>query len=75
MSSLKQQLRKVTEGQSAKQQLLSNEERSLARENVSLKDANAKLREELWRTQERNKRLEEVCTCSWEFVEVIFGFF
>ena len=36
----------------------------MALENTNLKDANAKLREELSRMEERNKRLEEVEICS-----------
>ena len=60
VSSLQQQLQKVTETQVAKQQQRGREEGGVARENAELKDVNLRLREELWQMKERNGRLEEV---------------
>lgn len=61
VSSLQHQLRRVSEGQSTKQQHPAGSEGGcVTLENANLKDTNARLREELWRMQERNKKLEEV---------------
>lgn len=65
VSSLQQQLRKVIDSQTSKQQQqqLGREEGGLLHRNASLKDSNTRLTEELFRMKERNKRLEEVSEC------------
>lgn len=60
VSSLQQQLRKVTESQSSRQHLLGREEGGLLHHNASLKDSNTRLTEDLFRMKERNRKLEEV---------------
>ena len=72
VSSLQQQLKRVSEGQSVRQQqqLAGPEELSLSQENSRLRDDSARLREELCKTQERNKRLEEVSN-STPFIVVL----
>ena len=61
VSSLQQQLRKVTEVQAAKQhQQQGREGGNVTQEAAKLKDSNARLEEELWRMKERNRKLEEV---------------
>lgn len=61
VSSLQQQLRKVTEMQAAKQhQQQDKEGGNLVQETAKLKDSNARLEEELQRMKERNRELEEV---------------
>ena len=62
VSSLREQLKRVSEGQGAQQQALGSGEARLIQENSMLKDDNARLTEELRQIKERSRRLEEVCS-------------
>ena len=68
VSSLQQQLRKVTDSQSSKQQLLGREEGGLLHHNASLKDSNTRMTEQLFRMKEKNEKLEEVSTPTYHHI-------